>query len=805
MTEPDPVSESRPPASAGSPVETSEDPAPWGNRLGDETSPYLRQHAANPVHWLPWGPEAIARARSLDRPIFLSVGYATCYWCHVMERESFESAAVAELLNRHFVPVKVDREERPDVDHLYMQAVQLLNHGQGGWPMSVFLEPAGLRPFLAGTYFPPTDAHGRPGFPNVLRQVHGFWTNDRARVDHQAGMLAEEIGRLVAERPPSRPLGSETVARAVDQLMNAVDPTHGGFGGGPGRPKFPTPVNLELLMAAGWERDDVKRAVVLALDRMAMGGIHDHVGGGFHRYSVDERWEVPHFEKMLYDNGQLLGLYARGFERTSDPFYLAVAEGIVDWARREMRLEGGAFASALDAEVDHREGLNYLWTDEEVALAMTAAGRAEETPRVLALYGLDRGPNFRDPHHRDEPPRSVLVMGERPDRLAASLGMDEDSFLAWRRSVDEVLLAARDRRKQPIRDDKVLAGWNGLMIAGLADAGRLLRIPGAVDDAARAARFVLHHLRTADGRLARSWRGTASPVPAALEDHAMLAGGLLALDRATGGDGPWRDEARRLLEAAAARFRDEHGGWWDCDAGREDLFVRVRDLHDGATPSGTGTVLAALVDLAEATGDETRLEAVAAGLRAASAELATRPGLSPLIVQVLHRLVDGHPGAAAPLAAGGEAADDANPGGDPAGAGAPSIASEADGLAVTCSHAELRPSEARLARATVVLSIAAGLHVHAHEPGMEGLAGLELRLEDGDGLALEVEHPAGRPHHGPLGETRVHADAVAIPLRLRRTGPVAGEPRLVLRVQACTESECRAPQALAVPTRIVPG
>jgi uncharacterized protein YyaL (SSP411 family) len=772
---------------------------------------------------MPWGAEAIQLARELDRPIFLSVGYATCYWCHVMERESFESVAIAERLNAWFVPVKVDREERPDVDHLFMQAVQLLNHGQGGWPMSVFVEPTGLRPFLAGTYFPPGDAFGRPGFTSVLHQVHGFWTGQRERIETQATELAREIGRLVADRSPSRPLDAETVARAVDQLMNAHDPQHGGFGGGPGRPKFPTPVNLELLMDAGWDLPEVKRAVVLALDRMAMGGIHDHVGGGFHRYSVDERWEVPHFEKMLYDNAQLLALYARAFERTSDPLYRGVAEGIIDWARRSMRLEGGAFASALDAEVDHREGLNYLWTPESITAAMTAAGRADEVPRVLALYGVDRGPNFQDPHHAEEPARSVLRLPERPDRIAAQLGLGEDEFTAWQHGVNEILLAARDQRKQPLRDDKVLAGWNGMMIAALAEAGRRLDLPAAIEDAATAARFVLHHLRTPDGRLARSWRGVAAPVPAALEDHARLAAGLLALHEATGAD-MWRDEARGLLDDAAARFRDEDGGWWDCEADRPDLFVRVRDLHDGAIPSGTAAVLGALVALAERTGEEGRLDGVVRGLRAVSAELATRPGLSPAIVLVLNRLLREHAGMAAPLggvsAPGAERAADAGAG---AGAGAKAGADAKagpgagvnaaapdedrpaadDAVSVTCSHAEVRLSADRIARATVVLSIGAGLHVHAHEPGQPGLAGLDLELEDAAGVELEVDHPPGRAHAGPLGETRIHTDAVAIPLRFRRTGPVGGTPRLIVRVQACSDTACRAPQRIEVPVRFV--
>ncbi len=742
------------------------------NRLAAASSPYLRQHAANPVRWQPWDAESIALARRLDRPIFLSVGYATCYWCHVMERESFESVPMADLLNTWFVPIKVDREERPDVDHLFMQAVQLLNRGQGGWPMSVFVEPRELRPFIAGTYFPPEDRWGRPGFATVLQQVAAYWRDHRGEVLEQAARVADRIRWLARPETDDGPLDHATCERGVEQLLAVHDPVHGGFGGGPGRPKFPTPVNLELLLAAGGDRPEAAAAVRRTLDAMAMGGIHDQIGGGFHRYSVDERWEVPHFEKMLYDNAQLLGLYARSAGGTGDPLHRAAAEGIVAWAGREMRRPGGGFASALDAEVDHREGLNYLWTDHDVALVLAAAGRAEQMPRVRRMYDLERGPNFRDPHHPGEPPRSVLRLAARPEVLAEEFDLDAAGFAAWKREIDELLLAARDRRPAPLRDEKVLAGWNGLMIAGLAEAGRHLQMPEAIDLATGAARFVLQHLRTPEGRLARSWMDEPSAVPAALEDHAMLAGGLLALAAVTG-EPAWRREAAELLVEARGRYRDAAGCWWDCDAHRPDLFTRSVDRHDGAVPSGTSAVAAAMLEAAEAgvAGAGADWLAEAAGVVASVAgDLRERPAASPALTLVLHRLLRDHPDA---LAA-------ATDGGDP-----------------VRLHLHLAGDGTS---GTLRLEIAPGWSLIAGEAA--GLEPLRITLEGDPEIPLDVDLPAGRASAGPMGPVRVLEGSVEIPLRLPRfdpAAPVEGHRRLVVRVQACRDGACRLPRIVRLP------
>ncbi|MCA9283900.1 MAG: thioredoxin domain-containing protein, partial [Phycisphaerales bacterium] len=551
-------------------------PAPHRNRLAHETSPYLLQHAGNPVDWYPWGDEAIETARRLDRPIFLSIGYSTCYWCHVMERESFEDEATAEILNGRCISIKVDREERPDVDEIYMTACQVftqLTEGRpsGGWPLSVFIDPFTLQPFFVGTYFPPKPAYGRPSFTQVVKALSDAWQERRDEVKEQGQRLAELVAQQLAQPAAPRALGLHTVDEAVNTLMSAQDRTAGGFGGAP---KFPQPAYLRLLVAAGWERDAVRDAVRRAADGMATGGIHDQVGGGFHRYSVDAKWLVPHFEKMLYDNGQLASFYADLVVRTGDAYFARVLRDTLDWSLREMRSPEGGFHSAQDAEVDGREGANYVWTAEEVKSALDDAGQADLVALAFAALGLDSGPNFRDPHHPESGPVSVLFLSSRPERLATTLGLDEATLLARLDAVRATLLAVRNARPQPRMDDKILAGWNGLMIGGLADGGRALGEPRYVEAAAQAADFVLSALRADDGGLLRVHRAGASRIPAFLEDYALLAEGLVALHRASG-DQRWLDAARELTIEATRRFRNDaaRGGYYDTPPDQADLFV----------------------------------------------------------------------------------------------------------------------------------------------------------------------------------------------------------------------------------------
>ncbi|MHC4991738.1 MAG: thioredoxin domain-containing protein, partial [Planctomycetota bacterium] len=410
------------------------------NRLADETSPYLLQHEANPVHWFPWGPEAFEAARALGRPIFLSVGYSTCYWCHVMERESFENEQIAAIMNEHFICIKVDREERPDVDDIYMRAVQMLNQGHGGWPMSVFLEPGGLRPFIGGTYFPPTDQAGRPGFPTVLEQVAAFWRDRRQDVVQQATMVADAVRQQMAVEFAPQEIGRDEIARAQGQLMSMYDQQDAGFVvAQQRRPKFPIPSALDFLMSTAWDVESNRKAVIHTLDRMATGGMYDQVGGGFHRYSTDEKWLVPHFEKMLYDNGQLASTYAEAYQRTGDAFYAQIIRETLDYVIREMTSPEGGFYSAQDAEVNHREGQNYLWQPGEVRKALSEAGREDLVDLALEVYGFNNGTNFQDPHHPEDEATNVVYLVERPDVMAGRLDLALEEFESRLVAINEIL------------------------------------------------------------------------------------------------------------------------------------------------------------------------------------------------------------------------------------------------------------------------------------------------------------------------------------------------------------------------------
>ena len=600
------------------------------NRLAGSRSPYLLQHARNPVDWRPWGADAIAEARRRGVPLFVSIGYSTCYWCHVMERESFESVVAAGTLNDACVPVKVDREERPDVDDLMMTACQVftqLTEGRpsGGWPLNVFLDPETLEPFFCGTYFPPEAAFGRPSFTDLVRAVDGAWKSDRDGMRDQAGRIAGVVRRQMAlpeaDDAAARALaGDEARAQVAGALLRLHDPTNGGFGGAP---KFPTPPYPRFLMEAG--ADTMAEAVRRTLDAMATGGIFDQVGGGFHRYAVDASWTVPHFEKMLYDNGLLASLYADAFRRWGDALHGEAARRTCEWAIREMTGEGGRFLSAQDAEVDAREGLNYLWQPSEVRAALEAAGLGSDWPFAERLYGLDGAPNFKDPHHQYAAPAFVLRLAMRPDALARAMAISDAEFRARRTRVDAALLAVRARRPQPSTDDKTIAAWSGLMAEGLADAGEALGERRFVDAAVAGIAFVLERMRAPDGGLLRAWREGPGDVPAFLEDYASCANACLAIARATG-DWRWRDEARALVALAEERFLDPaSGAWFDAPAGADDLFARPRSIDDGAMPSGTSSILRAAAALAAADRDPARLARAERALSAVAVAVREQP------------------------------------------------------------------------------------------------------------------------------------------------------------------------------------
>ena len=555
------------------------------NRLARETSPYLLQHAHNPVDWYPWGEEAFARARAENKPILLSVGYSACHWCHVMERESFENADTAALMNRHFVNVKVDREERPDVDHIYMQAVQSLT-GHGGWPMTVFLTPDGT-PFYGGTYFPPADRHGLPAFPRLLTALAEAWANRQGEVVQSGRQITEALGQTERLRGAATLLTDEVLSSAFHGLSAQFDEEHGGLGGAP---KFPQPMIWEfaLRFARRTDNEYARRMVHTTLVRMARGGMYDQLGGGFARYSVDAHWLVPHFEKMLYDNAQLASLYLHGWLAFGDAECRRVCEETLDYVLREMTDPGGGFYSAQDADSEGHEGKFFVWTPDEIRVVLGA-----EADAAMAYWGVDRGPNFEG--------QSILYVPGEPDpeRMAAA-----------RRKLYE----ARERRVHPARDDKVLAAWNGLMCQALAEAGRALGRADYLAAAVRNAEFVLGSMRR-DGRLLRTWKAGAARLNGYLEDYATVAAALVMLYEATF-DRRWLDEAGGLVTEMLGLFWDGTlEGFYDTGTDHERLIVRPRNLYDNAVPCGSSVAIEVLLRMAELTGEREYESRAVAALR----------------------------------------------------------------------------------------------------------------------------------------------------------------------------------------------
>jgi uncharacterized protein len=555
------------------------------NRLAHETSPYLLQHAHNPVDWFPWGPEALARAAERDVPIFLSIGYAACHWCHVMERESFEDEATAHLMNARFVSIKVDREERPDLDGIYMDAVQAMNAGQGGWPMSVFCTPAG-RPFFAGTYFPPEPRHGLPSFRQVLQGMDEAWRERRDEVEKAAAQVTSVVSGTSALAPSQEPLSEDVVRRATERLVAAADRRWGGFGAGP--TKFPQPMTLEFLLRRALRGDGAARSiVVLTLDRMASGGIYDQLGGGFARYSTDPRWQVPHFEKMLYDNAQLLLLYAHAWSALGDASYRTVASETASYLLRELRHPEGGFFASQDADSEGVEGKFFSWTWDELEASVGA-------PVAAALGALPEG-NWEG--------TNVLWRPVAIEEVAAASGVEAAELAAEVLDARRLLFEMREGRVHPSVDDKILAGWNGLAIRALAEASGLLGEPELLQEAGRCAEFVLTHLRDERGRLLRSWRGGTARVEAFADDHALLAAGCLSLYEASG-ELRWFEAARALADELLERFADPHrGGFFQTAVDAAPLVIRPKELYDNAVPSGNAAAAEVLQRLALLTGD----------------------------------------------------------------------------------------------------------------------------------------------------------------------------------------------------------
>jgi uncharacterized protein YyaL (SSP411 family) len=734
------------------------DHAEHTNRLAHETSPYLLQHKHNPVDWYPWGPEALAAAKGQDKPIFLSVGYSTCYWCHVMERECFESEAVAAVMNELFVCVKVDREERPDVDQTYMTAVQLLTR-RGGWPMSVWLTPD-LRPFYGGTYFPAQDQGDRPGFVSLLRGLADAYRNRRAEVEGSADDITGALRQLAEPPLPKAPLAVDEafVERLIERSSSDYDRRHGGFGAAP---KFPRQTLLELLLTYNRTHPSDRRMneVRHALDAMAHGGIRDQLGGGFHRYSTDAEWLVPHFEIMLYDNAMLGWCYAEAYRQTEDRRYAAVARGIFDFVLREMTSPEGAFYTAFDAEVDAREGEPYLWTRADVEATLAAAGTGEaDIHRFCRVYGLDDGPNFADPHHGNgRPEKNVLYLAEPAGEAMPAL---LDPQLAKLR---EVLLAERKERKQPLLDTKVITSWNALMIRALAFGGQVLQDRRYVDAAARAADFLLTRHRTPGGGLFRTSRDGGAKVAGFLDDYAYLVQAMVALHDA-GADERWKDAARALAAVMTTRFGDaEHGGFYFTEAGAADQIVRQKVGTDSPLPSGNGAAAAALLAL-----DQPAAAADVLAVFAAVLEVQGE-GMSALLTAAVGYLRDHGPIA---VEAGARRAG-------PTAA----VSAAAAAVAIRTEWGDRRTLHVRL-------EVAAGYHVNAHNAS-SGLTATQLSVA-GEAEVVAIDYPLGTDEVFAFTAEpiRVYAGPTTITVRFAADQPEGAAVRMALAYQPCDDRAC---------------
>ena len=717
----------------------------FSNRLLLEASPYLLQHAHNPVNWYPWGTEAFAHARAEHKPVFLSIGYATCHWCHVMERESFENLEIAEYLNRHFIAIKVDRERRPDVDQNYMTAIQLIR-GNGGWPSSSFLTPEG-KPFYGGTYFPPKQ------FLDLLKQVSKAWTKDRDKLLEQADQLAAAVAKIDTVHGQASRIDDHILVQAATAILSGYDPLQGGFGQAP---KFPQETLLNLLLEDARRDDDQEtlKAALNTLDHIARGGIRDQIGGGFHRYATDPDWLVPHFEKMLYNQAELGRLYLHAWMLTGKSSYADVVRQTMDYVLRDMRSPQGTFYSALDADSEGQEGRYYLWTPDEIEAALPAS----DAQLATAFYGLDEGVNFED--------HNILYRPQPLTAFAHQHGLSTDDLKQHLQTINQALLKVRQQRQAPLRDDKVITAWNGSLIATLAEAGDWLGEARYVQAAARAADTLWQHHRTADGHLWRNSLAGKADVPAVLSDFAALGGGLLALYDATGEE-IWLQRAQSLADRMLDEFWDkEHGGLYSAAAENAGvaLLSRPMEAADSALPSGNGLALTLLARLWHRTGKAVYQERAEALLAAFSANILQGPAAYATLLTGMAEL---RHGASGPY--------------HYAARGAIRIRSRMNARDGFSIDLDIRP----------------GWHINAHQPLDEDLIPTEL-FPDRSTLTLdEIDYPAAeqvklRLSAQPLA---LYQGQVHIGGRMGTdTAPGAKPAPLRLRLQACSDRVCLAPE-----------
>ena len=732
----------------------------WTNRLVHETSPYLLLHAHNPVDWYPWSDEAIALAKKENKLIFLSVGYSTCYWCHVMERKVFSNPEIAAVMNKNFINIKIDREERPDLDEIYMTATQLLVQ-RGGWPNSVFLTPD-LKPFYAGTYFPPADMPGRPGFPTILDAVHEAWVTRAAEVIESANQISNTIEMATSRGFTvlnARALDRSLTTSALDYLRTAYSHAYGGFGTAP---KFPSPANLEFLLSEYQRKSEFQtpatkdesllKMITHTLDRMAYGGMYDQIGGGFHRYSVDAKWLIPHFEKMLYDNAQLAKVYLQAYQLTQEPRYRRVAEEIFSYIFREMTAPEGGFYSALDAETDAEEGKYYVWTADEIRKIL---GK-KDASHFNEVYGVDKGPNFEG--------KSVLYV---PD------GSEVEGSVKGLSTAREKLLTARLEREYPLLDTKIIVNWNGLMIDALAYGYQVLGEERYLAAASKAARFILDTLKKPDGELWHTYTTGVVKQDAYLDDYAFFVRGLLGLHAATGED-QWLDSARTLTDKMIQLFWDDkNGGFYYTKADAKHLIVRTKKPYDSAIPSGNAVAVKNLLVL----GTDYR-DYAEKTLRIFAESMAQ----SPSSFMYMHFSLNDYL----------TPAEDLEPPSD----------------AVVAATAKIKGKSDEVFNVELQLKIASGWHINANPAGQDYLIPTTVELDAKAPVEIvDIAYPKGRSMRFEFSDEplNVYEENLTISLRLKQKPDVQRKKNapitLKLTYQPCNDTECLFPETLDVPLR----
>lgn len=746
------------------------------NRLVLETSPYLRQHAHNPVDWFPWGEEAFERAKAEDKPVFLSIGYSTCHWCHVMERESFDNVEVARLMNELFVCIKVDREQRPDIDDIYMTAVQVTQQ-RGGWPMSSFLLPD-RRPFFGATYFPPQQ------FVNLMRQVDAAWRERRADLEASAAQITDLVQQITAARGAAKNLGRAVIGQAVQGLVASTDRVHGGFGGAP---KFPNETNLLLLLEEALRTGDRAplEAALITLRAMARGGIHDQVGGGFHRYSVDGHWLVPHFEKMLYNQAHLLRAYASAYRLTGDPLLARVARQTADYVLRDMTSPEGAFYSATDADSEAADGESlegefFVWTKDQLRDAL----EPDDAELAIRIFGVTDTGNFEH--------RNILFLDRPLSESASDLSMPLDDLLARLDAIRERLYPIREERPHPLRDDKILTSWNGMMIRALAEAADALGEPAYAEAAARAAEFLWRHNRRDDGGLWRVWLDGEASTPGLVQDYAHLAHAFVALHDVTS-DGKWLERSATVAAEMLERFWDpspapaEEGapappspgsGFFIAEREKANLLIaQPKSPTDGAVPSGNSVAVRALAELGRRTGDRNATDRALATVAAFAANIERMPAAYTYMLTGLAVALEGDAG---PRATAGNGAVVA---------------------AATLSPAK----DAGEYDVDLDLLIADGWHLNGPEPLQEDLIGTQL-LGAGNAFRitnLRYPQPRRTQVSTQSGDVLIYEGRKRITFRLQRgSGPTLEElpvsVPISVSLQACDDEICLLPETVVV-------